>query len=367
MDSDLIVTLVYFLIIFLGILFFIVLYYISNKKEIEVRVIERINAQKAIETLVNNVAKQFRTLIELPLTWKKFKLLTIIQCLSWLMFFLFLSSIAVLIVGGVNQSNTSQFQLLKIGTFIYVLSLNLYFISRQYIYYQKQNLTQLHDPRFIALANTNFNHFERNWANYMQIAVLGLEFLQLLSFPIQDIISSVSTPQGFRDSNGVDPQAIVSIASLLPNISVRFYLIQFWTCMGVVLFTSFTSVILHFYNNRFIPGISLFWVSHLVPLVHVAYLPILVTFINSAACLLGDGGDNSSSVTQLLKCERQVVQPQLYLWLSLLGFTLAYLMLTVFVTSYERKPLEGDIEFKSKGVAFIKNMSRIMSIWLLFN
>ncbi|KAJ9081603.1 hypothetical protein DSO57_1012932 [Entomophthora muscae] len=362
MESDLIIIVIYFTIIIIGIAFFVLYYYISERKEVEVRVLERINQQKAIETLVSNVAKQFASLVNLPIRRAQFRQKGLVQVISWLLLLGILGSLGGVIAGSfLDKDNPiDSKKRLKVGAFLYVLCLNLYFIMRQYIYYTKQAFTHSHDARFQALRYTNFNRFEKSWANYMQLAVLGLEFIQLLSFPLQDIIAYLSSQETHEMSSA---GAALSLASLLPNISVKFYYVQFWTCMGVVLFSVLVSLAIHLYNDKFIPGISLFWVSHLVPVVHVAYLPILVTFIDSVACLLVD--ENSSKLgsrSQLLKCSQQDVSLQLYLWLSLLGFTLAYLLLTVFVTSYERKPLEGDIEFKSKGVAFMKNMSLLLTI-----
>lgn len=42
--------------------------------------------------------------------------------------------------------------------------------------------------------------------------------------------------------------------------------------------------------------------------------------------------------------------------MSLAGYVVAYFLLTIFLTSYERKPSHNEIAFKSISVAFIKNM-----------
>ena len=42
--------------------------------------------------------------------------------------------------------------------------------------------------------------------------------------------------------------------------------------------------------------------------------------------------------------------------MSLAGYVVAYFLLTIFVSSYERVPEHNEIAFKSISVAFIKNM-----------
>jgi hypothetical protein len=44
------------------------------------------------------------------------------------------------------------------------------------------------------------------------------------------------------------------------------------------------------------------------------------------------------------------------MWLSLVGYVVAYFLMTIFLTSYERVPTKNEIAYKSISVAFIKNM-----------
>jgi hypothetical protein len=362
-NADLIVICIYFVIILLVVIFFVIYFWIGSRKEIELRVIERLNQQKAIENLVDNMKQQFSLLVKLPIKLKQFKLAGIVQTCSWLLLLILIGSVISLIVRAIIFNTNNQLDnlpSLKIETFLFVLCLNLYVISRQFVYYLRQQSINLHDPRYQALYRTNFNSFDKTWANYLQISVLGLEFFQLLSFPLQDIISSLTSKNSQMAGNSSSNSAIASIlgiATLLPNISSSFFLVQFWTVMGVILLATVVAIGIHIYNERALRGIPLFWASNIVPIVNVGYLPILVTFINSVACFFQGEADQG-----FLKCSAKLVQPQLYIWGSLIGFTLAYILMTIFVTSYECKPIEGDIEFKSKGVAFIKNMSLLLTI-----
>jgi magnesium-transporting ATPase (P-type) len=56
---------------------------------------------------------------------------------------------------------------------------------------------------------------------------------------------------------------------------------------------------------------------------------------------------------------------QLYFWLSLVGYFVAYFLMTIFLTSYERVPTKNEIAYKSIGVAFIKNMGLLLAIVFL--
>lgn len=46
------------------------------------------------------------------------------------------------------------------------------------------------------------------------------------------------------------------------------------------------------------------------------------------------------------------------MWLSLFGYIVAYFLMTIFLTSYERIPMKNEIAYKSISVAFIKNMGK---------
>jgi F0F1-type ATP synthase membrane subunit a len=59
-----------------------------------------------------------------------------------------------------------------------------------------------------------------------------------------------------------------------------------------------------------------------------------------------------------LRCHADSISRQTYFWLSILGYVVAYFMMTIFLTSYERVPTKNEIAYKSISVAFIKNMGK---------
>ncbi|KAG0330587.1 hypothetical protein BG004_002075 [Podila humilis] len=136
--------------------------------------------------------------------------------------------------------------------------------------------------------------------------------------------------------------------------------------------------------------------------VSVLYLPILSTFLSSAACqsqaihayaherhiqqqeqarreghgstattasifnsivmtLLDPASTVSHPATSLL-CTGPLVRPSLYLAASLLAYTLAYLLFMVFLTSFERVPGKGEICFRPNGVAVLKNLGLLLAV-----
>lgn len=64
-----------------------------------------------------------------------------------------------------------------------------------------------------------------------------------------------------------------------------------------------------------------------------------------------------------LRCNAPNISRQLYLWLSLFGYIVAYFLMTIFLTSYERVPTKNEIAYKSIGVAFIKNMGNFYTLY----
>jgi hypothetical protein len=66
----------------------------------------------------------------------------------------------------------------------------------------------------------------------------------------------------------------------------------------------------------------------------------------------------TNDYAETLRCHAPNISQQLYLWLSLFGYIIAYFLMTMFLTSYERIPVLNEIAFKSISVAFIKNMGK---------
>ncbi|KAJ2458091.1 hypothetical protein GGI02_006051, partial [Coemansia sp. RSA 2322] len=56
------------------------------------------------------------------------------------------------------------------------------------------------------------------------------------------------------------------------------------------------------------------------------------------------------------------ISKPLYLAFTVVAYTAGYVILTAFVTSFDRIPVKGEIHYKSQGVAFLKNASMLLSI-----
>ncbi|KAF9324494.1 hypothetical protein BGZ91_002920 [Linnemannia elongata] len=201
---------------------------------------------------------------------------------------------------------------------------------------------------------------------------------------------------------------VVNSLGLQPSINTHdWYLLRFWSCFAAVVFGWLVALSIHAWNRRcrrlrregrpHWNAISVGW--------SVLYLPILSTFLSSAACqsqaihayahekytqqqeqaLHEKGGHNpkiqatsifSSVIMTLLDpastvaaptpnsllCTGPLVHPGLYLTASLFAYTLAYVLFMVFLTSFERVPGKGEICFRPNGVAVLKNLGLLLAV-----
>ncbi|KAG0027289.1 hypothetical protein BGZ82_009051 [Podila clonocystis] len=219
-------------------------------------------------------------------------------------------------------------------------------------------------------------------------------------------------PSKEMQSDGDIVMQVVNSLGLQPSINTHdWYLLRFWSCFAVVVVGWFVALTIHAWNRRcrrlrregkpHWSAISVGWVSCFIPVVSVLYLPILSTFLSSAACqsqaihayahehyaqqqeqarragqgsiatagifnsivmtLLDPASTVSHPATALL-CTGPQVRPSLYLAASLLAYTLAYLLFMVFLTSFERAPGKGEICFRPNGVAVLKNLGLILAV-----
>ncbi|KAG0020488.1 hypothetical protein BGZ81_009309 [Podila clonocystis] len=222
---------------------------------------------------------------------------------------------------------------------------------------------------------------------------------------LADGISSTSEPgldkgpSKEMQSDGDIVMQVVNSLGLQPSINTHdWYLLRFWSCFAVVVVGWFVALTIHAWNRRcrrlrregkpHWSAISVGW--------SVLYLPILSTFLSSAACqsqaihayaqqqeqarragqgsvatagifnsivmtLLDPASTVSHPATALL-CTGPQVRPSLYLAASLLAYTLAYLLFMVFLTSFERAPGKGEICFRPNGVAVLKNLGLLLAV-----
>ncbi|RKP05252.1 hypothetical protein THASP1DRAFT_32911, partial [Thamnocephalis sphaerospora] len=187
------------------------------------------------------------------------------------------------------------------------------------------------------------------------------EFFQLISFPLRDLLRS---PQ-FSDDGGVQSgvakfaDAVIRIVALLPELSTVYFYVQYWTITGAVAISLAVAVAFHFHNKYARISWPIFWVRYMAPIAGVLYLPVLTTYVNSAACL---SRHVSHSLLRTQRCPPADTNQMFYLLFSLGAYVIAYLFMTVFLTSYDRTPVKGEISFKSSGVAFFDNLDLLLVI-----
>ncbi|KAJ1919403.1 hypothetical protein H4219_001995 [Mycoemilia scoparia] len=366
-NMDKILIGVYFGIIFITVVTTVLYFYIIERlKDSDERLLSEIHTKKEIELLLENLKAQFRTFRHFPLTWKGMRPYYAHYMFSWLFLLLMVGGLVCVIL-GLSLPND---QLTRISTFVFIASLNALFMIRQHLYYMRRlHLVEKTAYHHLVVDTTMYNGYDRTWANWLQIIILLFEFFQLLSFPVRDLITTISISQSpeessrFRDA-GKLASFVMSIATLFTDVSSKFYIIQFWFLCGMTLTAVAIAVSIHIYNNysRFRP-IPLFWLTYIVPVVSLLYLPILVMLVSSTSCLSKLGTkDGHMASSGILHCDSPDISKPLYLILTFVVYALAYVILTVFLTSYDHIPVKGEIQFKSMGTAFIKNMSLLLSI-----
>ncbi|KAJ1855940.1 hypothetical protein LPJ76_002887 [Coemansia sp. RSA 638] len=364
-NPNLVLTLVYFLTI-AAILIGTAVYFIVMARitDPEVRLMELITTQREVQHLIDNLSSQFSNFWRLPLRWRSMKPYYTHQTLSWIFILALVASVVVLIVALALDLA----QVARISTLTYVVSLNALFMVRQHLYYIRRTYLTYDAEHYLVLDTTKFFYFDWSVFNIVQIGILIIEFLQLLSFPIRDLLDALYLSKNQElngNSDGSDTASfIIGIITMFANLSSKFYVIQFWFLVSVIGCIVLVMTVIHTYNAmRPHRPIAIYWVKYLLPLANLLYLPMLVMLIGSAACLSKIGTEDASdSSSGLLRCDSPSVVKPLYLALTVVAYTAGYVILTAFVTSFDRIPIKGEIHYKSQGVAFLKNMSMLLSI-----
>ncbi|KAI8063670.1 uncharacterized protein B0P05DRAFT_457572, partial [Gilbertella persicaria] len=268
----------------------------------------------------------------------------------------FVISLAIL-VGAVSSATvTSSPMLIQAALFVFVLSINLYLIARQRCYYmERRKLFGETDEHINAVYETRFSDWDKSmWSNWIQITILVIEFFQLMTFPLRDLITVTHASQDQAQSSQL-ASFILNVGGLMPDMRTpTWYTYSLWTTFATIMFSLVLGVTVHAINYRYPYKISTRWVRWCIPVATLLYIPILTNFVSSAACQSLNIPSNDFSST--LRCNSSNISRPLYFWLSLFGYIVAYFLLTVFLTSYERVPNKNEIAFKSISVAFIKNM-----------
>ncbi|KAI9309456.1 hypothetical protein BJ944DRAFT_194156 [Cunninghamella echinulata] len=281
-----------------------------------------------------------------------------------------LVSLILLLITITNITITDDTSVtLQAGLFVFVLCINLFLITRQHYYYCKRRFFWGNsDAHMNAIYKTHFPRWDTSmWSNWIQLLILIIEFFQLLTFPLRDLM----TINTFDDDSSVNSQfhRFLSIFLNVGGIMLDgmrtpvWYTYTVWAAFGITMLSLVIACLVHGINYWKPYRFPNRWVRWCIPVVTLLYIPLLTTFVSSAACQSLNVNTNDFAPT--LRCHAPNISQQLYLWLSLLGYAFAYFLMTIFLTSYERIPKQNEIAFKSISVAFIKNMGLLLAIVFL--
>ncbi|OAD03206.1 hypothetical protein MUCCIDRAFT_189553 [Mucor lusitanicus CBS 277.49] len=404
--NDTVSIVLFFSIIALLLLSFALYFWYTERHKIPInqRGDQAVGQQQEIYLLVDNISSQVKTTFRIPIftlvlvLWKKYTGKTattaaatattptplilhehqrvyhskLYHLFSLLLIASFVIALSIL-VGAVNSpiDDHSSTLLLQAALFVLVLSINLYLITRQRCYYmERRKLFGENDAHINAIYDTRFSNWDKSmWSNWVQITILIIEFFQLMTFPLRDLITVTSlVHEDEASTRQTETSQLVSFilnaGGLMPDMRTpTWYTYSLWTAFAVTCVSLILGLIIHAVNYKYPYKLPTRWVRWCIPVATLLYIPILTTFVSSAACQSLNIPTNDFSVT--LRCNAPTISRQLYLWLSLFGYIIAYFLMTIFLTSYERVPTKNEIAYKSIGVAFIKNMGLLLAIVFL--
>ncbi|KAI8073921.1 hypothetical protein BC940DRAFT_289521 [Gongronella butleri] len=285
-----------------------------------------------------------------------------------------LVAVIMLLVAVGQPAVPSTSATLQAALFLLVLCINLFLITRQRFYYrQRKQLFGDDDAHMNAIYKTHFDDWDHTLANWIQLAILVIEFFQLLTFPLRDLItvnsfaSSASTASSSSSSSSSFSRfmsLLLNAGGLMPDMRTPvWYTYTLWSTFIVTAISLLVAILVHGLNTWQPYKVPNRWVRWCLPVATLLYIPVLTTFVSSAACQSLNVATNDYAPT--LRCHADNISQQLYLWMSLIGYVIAYFLMTMFLTSYERIPLRNEIAFKSISVAFIKNMGLLLAIVFL--
>lgn len=180
----------------------------------------------------------------------------------------------------------STVTILEAAVFAFVLSINLFFITRQHFYYiKRKELFGRDHPQMLALSKTHFYDWDRGmWGNWVQLAILVIEFFQLLSFPLRDMLAAASTNLDDASSANacqIDAAAnttsvtqfqkmvttIVNVGGLIPDMhSPTWYRYTLWSTFTVVCVSMTVAAVVHGLNYWRPYMVPVRWVHWFVPI-----------------------------------------------------------------------------------------------------
>lgn len=173
-----------------------------------------------------------------------------------ILFLLGIFASLILLVATVSNPNitNSTSTTLQAGLFVFVLCINLFLITRQRFYYrERKQLFGDNDAHMNAIYKTQFDDWDTSiWSNWVQIAILIIEFFQLLTFPLRDLI----TVNSFDTSTAVSSahfarftSLILNAGGLMPDMRTPvWYTYTVWSAFVVTIISLTVAVIVHGVN-----------------------------------------------------------------------------------------------------------------------
>ncbi|KAL2916559.1 hypothetical protein HK105_203992 [Polyrhizophydium stewartii] len=251
--------------------------------------------------------------------------------------------------------------------------------------------------RRIKHISPQFKRIDFTFANTVELLVLITEFIQLCSFPLRDLLRSVTFQQSLlnpatQSSVGVVTwirQIASTISVGLPSINTRFlttvqFAISWWALLGglvvAVVFTMLYHLLrIELFEKSFPPTVlrrirqivSGTWIMIPLPLINLFYLIILTAFVDPLGCLtdnhtpLWPARSLEEYAVTIQARERQCLpihdgNPPLQTGYSLAGFMMGYLLLTICRTAQEPVPRDGAIQYTSRSELLFKNSAVVL-------
>lgn len=190
---------------------------------------------------------------------------------------LFISSFVIalsILIGAVNSTidDHSSTLLLQATLFVFVLSTNLYLITRQRCYYmERRKLFGENDAHINAIYDTRFSNWDKSmWSNWVQITILIIEFFQLMTFPLRDLITVTSLVNDETNIRQTETSQLVSFilnaGGLMPDMRTpTWYTYSLWTAFAVTCVSLILGLIFHAVNYKYPYKLPTRWVRWCIP------------------------------------------------------------------------------------------------------
>jgi len=221
-----------------------------------------------------------------------------------------------------------------------------------------------------------------NISNYFQIATLIIQVFQLINFPIEDIYNTLDENRSYYNEKMYRPfQWIANISNYFDSIlmvkdtaaTMPFTFITIWwftiflAVIFIFIYVMDTLIIKKYVDKtdhpklyRIIKRVSgLKWLSSLIPIFKISYIMVLYSYTETLSCLLNWSGERREL------CEIVHKNPGFFIKFFIIGFPIAYYILSAIVISNEPLPEPGSIAFTSRSVIVTKHTTLL--IMLLYN